>query len=124
MLINRFRKLCWCGRPKSEFEPGMRKYCTGIHQYMWANAFYVPWSVLRDHIIRRDGHTCVLCGNTDIYSLEVDHVKAKCLGGDPWDEDNLRTLCSVCHKKKTKQDMHELKLERKGQKNMSLDSFS
>ena len=124
MIINLFKHKCWCGRPKSEFEFGQRKYCTWEHYYLWAYAFFVPWTVLRDQIIKRDNHACVLCGRTNIGGLEVDHIRAKCLGGDPWDEDNLRTLCHSCHKKKTKQDMHELKMAQKGQKNMSLDSFS
>lgn len=111
---------------KSEFEPGQRKYCTGIHQHMWAYSFFAPWGVLRDNIIERDNHTCAMCGkrSTEDFALEVDHIKAKCLGGDPWNEFNLRTLCCGCHKKKTKQDMYELKLARKGQKNMLLDSFA
>lgn len=37
--------------------------------------------------------------------FEVDHIKAICNGGDPWDEDNLQVLCKRCHKAKTKADL-------------------
>ena len=43
------------------------------------------------------------------FRLEVDHIIAICNGGDMWDEDNLRTLCNKCHKKKTKKDFKDRK---------------
>lgn len=47
------------------------------------------------------------------FQIEVDHINAVSLGGDMWDENNLRPLCNSCHKVKTKEDMHKLKFARK-----------
>lgn len=47
--------------------------------------------------------------------FEVDHIQAIANGGDEWNKDNLRTLCSRCHKEKTKEDMRELRNGKKGQ---------
>jgi len=49
----------------------------------------------------------------EYFQIEVDHKIAVSLGGEMWDENNLRPLCNQCHKKKTKQDMHKLKYVRK-----------
>ncbi len=42
-------------------------------------------------------------------TLEVDHITAIANGGDMWDENNLQTLCSRCHAKKTRADMRLLR---------------
>ena len=54
------------------------------------------WSDIRERILRRD-QRCVRCG--DVLRLEVDHIVDVQNGGRPTD-DNLRTLCKVCHKGK------------------------
>ena len=54
------------------------------------------WSEIRERILRRD-QKCVRCG--DVLRLEVDHIVDVQNGGRPTD-DNLRTLCKVCHKGK------------------------
>jgi 5-methylcytosine-specific restriction endonuclease McrA len=64
------------------------------------------WFVLRQKILIRDDKTCVLCGKKDC--LEVDHILPISLGGSNKLE-NLQTLCDVCHKKKTKQDVELLR---------------
>jgi 5-methylcytosine-specific restriction endonuclease McrA len=43
----------------------------------------------------RDGHRCVNCGTTD--SLSVHHERPVRQGGNPFDMDNLVTLCAHCH---------------------------
>ncbi len=45
------------------------------------------------------------------FYLEVDHIVPIVQGGDMWDEKNLRTLCNKCHKKKTKEDVKNKKLD-------------
>lgn len=45
-------------------------------------------------------------------SMEVDHIKAVCNGGDQWDEKNMQVLCYTCHKEKTANDI-KLKTENK-----------
>lgn len=57
---------------------------------------HAAWYQIRSRILRRDGK-CVRCG--DVLKLEVDHIVEVQNGGRPVDE-NLRTLCAVCHKGK------------------------
>lgn len=45
----------------------------------------------------RDGHTCTQCGETR--NLEIDHIVRYVDGGSNKPE-NLRTLCSGCHRKR------------------------
>lgn len=40
--------------------------------------------------------------------LEVDHIRAIKMGGDPLDIANQQTLCYPCHKKKTKKDVGQM----------------
>jgi len=51
------------------------------------------WREIRERILRRD-KKCVRCG--DVVKMEVDHIVEVQYGGLPTD-DNLRTLCKVCH---------------------------
>lgn len=53
------------------------------------------WRVIRDRILKRDKHECVNCGR--FYTLEVHHLTYERFGGDERDED-LVTLCTVCHR--------------------------
>lgn len=52
------------------------------------------WRNTRARILSRDGHSCRFCGFTSPKYMEVHH-----LGGDALDdsEDNLMTLCPLCH---------------------------
>ncbi len=56
------------------------------------------WTHLRRAILERDGWRCRECG---AYGNEVDHIRPLHKGGDPWDSDNLQTLCRSCHIAKT-----------------------
>jgi 5-methylcytosine-specific restriction endonuclease McrA len=49
---------------------------------------------LRCEILRRDGRRCQSCGTRS--SLEVHHKKFQSHSGDD-SEQNLITLCAVCH---------------------------
>jgi 5-methylcytosine-specific restriction endonuclease McrA len=60
--------------------------------------------VNRHRIMRRDGYTCVYCGNKK--ELTIDHVIPKSKGGDnSWK--NLVTCCSPCNLKKGDKLLHE-----------------
>lgn len=52
--------------------------------------------------------------------LEVDHKVAVALGGDMWDENNMRTLCEDCHKKKTKIDIAKIKAQKMGVESLNV----
>jgi 5-methylcytosine-specific restriction endonuclease McrA len=48
------------------------------------------WRQLRQVVLARDGHRCVICGSTQ--RLEVDHIQPVAAGGTD-DPRNLRTVC-------------------------------
>ena len=56
------------------------------------------WQKKRLEILNRDNWKCTKCGNTET-TLAVHHKQYK-KGCDPWqyDNDDLITLCEVCHK--------------------------
>lgn len=58
------------------------------------------WGVVREDVLRRDGFRCSICHGRR--ALQVDHIIPLQMGADPFDKDNLRTLCKECHKAKTR----------------------
>ena len=89
------------------------------------------WPALRLKCLERDDYTCKLCGFKpeipEVYkttfphqidsfkssNFVADHIKPIALGGDEWDINNLQTLCLLCNKKKTRQDIIEIGIETK-----------
>ena len=57
------------------------------------------WALTRLRVFARDGWRCRSCGRAG--RLECDHVIPLHRGGDPFDRDNLQTLCRPCHIDKT-----------------------
>lgn len=108
MVLNRFNNQCWCNKPKNEWEKGRRKHCSERCSLIWAYGMRASWGILRDTIVREAGNKCELC-SSEKGTMEVDHIEARCLGGDPWGSWNLRSLCHKCHAEKTKQDMAKLR---------------
>ena len=71
------------------------------------------WEAVRQRIYRRDKGICQVCGKKiSLEETDVDHIIALCLGGDNSD-DNFRSLCEDCHKKKTKQDADRVRSVRR-----------
>lgn len=60
------------------------------------------WQALRASWLRRHPW-CVVCAQLGqrTRGVEVDHVEAERLGGDPWNPGNLQTLCKTHHSQKT-----------------------
>lgn len=52
---------------------------------------------LRNKILERDGHKCVLCQG--VKKLSIDHKNPFSFGGKT-EEENLQTLCKSCNSKK------------------------
>ena len=50
-------------------------------------------------VLFRDNCRCRACGFSDSFTLEIDHVKPRSLGGSD-DLDNLQVLCSFCNNTK------------------------
>jgi len=108
-LDNRKNRLCWCGKPKEQWNknksgnPQRRGYCSDEHYKDWwirndNNAFH------RSKFLKQTPRICNDCAIKTNYR-EMDHIIAIILGGHPWDYRNLQSLCEDCHKKKTKSDI-------------------
>jgi 5-methylcytosine-specific restriction endonuclease McrA len=54
----------------------------------------VEYENLRQHVLRRDGWRCQLCGAMS--NLEVHHKEFRSHSGDD-SEENLITVCAACH---------------------------
>ena len=63
------------------------------------------WRTLRDAHLAIEP-LCRHCNERGIITAarEVDHIQAIREGGDPWDGDNLQSLCKPCHSRKTAAD--------------------
>ena len=58
------------------------------------------WAAVRRSVFERDGWRCRACGRPGRF--ECDHIVPLDRGGDPWNPDNLQTLCRSCHIAKTR----------------------
>ena len=54
----------------------------------------LSYAILRQHVLRRDGWRCQLCGA--MANLEVHHQRFRSHAGHD-SEENLITLCVSCH---------------------------
>lgn len=52
---------CWCGKPRSEFDKGMRVYCCISHRSDWY-ARTIIWSSFKDEVLAEKGKKCNDCG--------------------------------------------------------------
>jgi|SRR6185312_7827735 len=105
---------CWCGKPKSLWGKYQRKYCCSEHGSWHYWHFREYWGSVRDNIRKRDNNICQMCKKVvDDKDFDCDHIVAISLGGEMFNEDNLRTLCSECHKIKTKEDFGKLALKKR-----------
>ena len=67
------------------------------------------WRWVRKDVLRRDKFKCSICNKRFRKALlDVDHIipihMDKQKTQNPFNKDNLRTLCKECHKAKTKLD--------------------
>lgn len=60
------------------------------------------WHELRLVAMERDGYLCVECAKKGLTvgAQIVHHIRPIRSGGDPWELDNLESLCRDCHKEK------------------------
>ena len=90
-----------------------RRYAHHYHQgkHIYTSA---RWIALRD--AHRSSHPCCeLCERRGIYRPVdvVDHVKEISQGGEPFDPENLMSLCSECHHIKTGKEAKKVSKRRK-----------
>jgi len=102
---NRFDKegrlLCRnCDNPVAE---GRRHYCSEVcmDEFNRNNS----WFWVRKDVLKRDRYTCQICRKRMRKKfLDIDHIMPVRSGGNPFDKENLRTLCKECHRAKTRLD--------------------
>lgn len=57
---------------------------------------------IRPKVLTRDAMKCAMCSRFEqSKNLIVDHIEELKDGGDPYDMNNLQTLCKPCHNSKT-----------------------
>ena len=54
------------------------------------------WELVRRSVLARDKWRCTSCGLPG--RLQIHHVLPLDEGGAPFDADNLRALCTICHR--------------------------
>ena len=86
-------------KKKIEYEKRQLEYEETAERF--AQARYeenLYWSRVRQDILKRDNHTCQLCGKQATTKFHVHHIcKKKENGTDHYD--NLITVCPGCHKR-------------------------
>jgi len=60
-LENLKKGKCWCGKDKSEFQKGMKVYCSPEHREIWRKKV-LTWQEFRDAFLRKHGEYCDICG--------------------------------------------------------------
>lgn len=70
-------------------------YCADCHRVGKRLYGSPAWKRTRAMARLRDGNQCVKCGTTE--KLDVHHEQPVREGGNPFDLDNLVTLCARCH---------------------------
>lgn len=62
-IKNLENKKCWCGKPRSEFDKGMRVYCCADHRSEWYSRT-ISWGELKNNFLDKKGKKCAKCGCT------------------------------------------------------------
>jgi 5-methylcytosine-specific restriction endonuclease McrA len=52
---------CWCGKDRSQFQKGMKVYCSPEHREIWRKKV-ITWQEFKDSFLRRHGEYCDICG--------------------------------------------------------------
>lgn len=89
---NGFYRLC-CQCPFAARGAG-EVYCERFATPIRAREKYAlrGWKDIRNTILERDGHTCIICGGGEV--LHIHHIDCDPTNDDP---SNLITLCGICH---------------------------
>lgn len=85
-----------CHKPKAPRRPQAK-----LNQQVYRSA---AWRQARAIALERDNHQCQHCG-TDT-GLVVHHDIEVAPGMDPYDVDNLETLCRPCHRREHNRREH------------------
>lgn len=56
------------------------------------------WKIVRRQVLERDGHTCQInLPGCTVTATTVDHITPVALGGEWYDDNNLRAACHQCN---------------------------
>lgn len=82
------------------------------------------WRKLRESHLRREP-CCVMCAQYDIVTpaTVVDHIVEIKDQGDPFDPNNLQSLCAACHNKKTGKEARKRREKKQNGGFRSLSDF-
>jgi 5-methylcytosine-specific restriction protein A len=101
-MPNRIPTRCPCGNLATN-----QGRCDQHQRKAWANKSANSTTLtgrqrqtLRDQALARDPR-CQVCGETNVETLEYDHIIEISDGGSPLDPSNGWLLCTNCHKIKT-----------------------
>lgn len=76
--------------------------------------YVFPIKFLRREALKRDDHTCQICGLREPQIMEVDHIKPRSRFPELVNElGNLVTLCPNCHKRKTVRNRENTRFHQK-----------
>lgn len=89
-------------------------YCPKHPRKAWATnegksrqerGYGAAWQRIRKAVLIRDNYLCAVCMDSGRLTpaQEVDHIKPKAAGGTN-NMDNLRAICTRCHRAKSPQD--------------------
>ena len=92
----------WITRKEEEKKPWSKN---PEEQQIYRSA---EWRKLREIKLENDPY-CEECKRKGIrtWAIIVDHIIPIRKGGDPWDENNLQSLCVECHNSKTARESNE-----------------
>ncbi|MEK6822212.1 MAG: HNH endonuclease signature motif containing protein [Nanoarchaeota archaeon] len=97
-----------CRNCRAIIPPRFRHYCSTPCRHEFTRNHW--WPLVREDVLRRDCFRCSICGKRRGRAhLDVDHIIPLRMGADPFEKNNLRTLCKDCHKAKTRLDNEAMK---------------
>ncbi|MGI0151009.1 MAG: HNH endonuclease signature motif containing protein [Thermoplasmata archaeon] len=95
------RRMGRCAECFAVLERPRAIYCSPACRWRFHGRFF--WDSARVVVMRRDRYTCRQCHRRlRRRQLEVDHIVEIAGGGAPLDYANLQTLCTKCHREKTR----------------------
>lgn len=100
------KSLCACGCRKKLTGRKRRWYSIACSRKSYITFAIIQGNtqVIREQLYKRDKGKCAKCKRHKSY-WEADHIIAVCNGGGGCGLENFQTLCSKCHKFKTKVDI-------------------
>lgn len=88
-----------CRRCSTEVPAGRRTFCSNECVHEWR--LRTDPGYLRHQTFHRDKGVCAKCGKQSRCDWQADHIVPVVEGGGECGLENIRTLCTPCHKEET-----------------------